>query len=128
LEINGDVLGSVGVNWWELNFEELVAASDNTVSYARPSRFPKMDRDVAVWVPSDVRVQDVREIIDAAGADKCTDTQLFDVFEDTENKRKSLAFRLVFQSMTETLSDEYTNIEMDKVYAALSAQKGFEIR
>lgn len=128
LEINGNILGSVGVNWWELNFEELVAAIDTTVSYVKPSKYPKMDRDVAVFVPMNAKIQDVRELIDSVGVEKCISIDLFDVFEDKENNRKSLGFRFVFQCYTETLSDEWTNGQMDKVYKKLSEQDGFEIR
>lgn len=128
LDINGDVLGSVGVNWWEINFEELVAAIDTSVDYVKPSRYPKVDRDVAVWVPSATAVSEVMEIIDDAGAAKCIETQLFDVFEDTENDRKSMAFRMVFQCWDETLTDKYVNDEMEKVYQALGSHTDFDIR
>ena len=128
LEIDGNILGSVGVNFWELNFEEMVKAIDTTISYTKPSKYPKMDRDVSVFVPIETRVRDVRALIESAGAQKCTETELFDVYEDRENNRKSVGFRLVFQCYVETLSDEYTNTEMEKIYKILSSQPGFEIR
>jgi len=128
LEIKGNILGSVGVNFWELNFEELVSAIDTDVNYVKPSKYPKMDRDVSVFVPMETRVRDVRVLIESAGAEKCVETELFDVYEDKENNRKSIGFRLVFQCFNETLSDEWTNGEMDKVYKVLSEQPGFEIR
>ena len=128
LEIDGDILGSVGINWWELNFEELVAAIDTTVRYKTPSRYPKMGRDVSVFVPLEARVRDVREIIESAGAEKCIETSLFDVYEDQEHGRKSIGFRLIFQCYDTTLSDEWTNEQMQKIYAALSKQEGYEIR
>ena len=128
LEIDGNVLGAVGVNWWEINFNELVAAIDTTTSYRKPSKYPRMDRDVAVWVPEAVTVAEVEAVIAGAGAEKCIKTDLFDIFEDKDNARKSLAFRMVFQCWDTTLTDEYVNGEMDKVYQALSAQDGFEIR
>jgi len=128
LEIQGNILGSVGVNFWELNFEELVNAVDTKVTYVKPSKYPKMDRDISVFVPTETTVQGVRELIESAGAQKCIETELFDVFEDKENNRKSIGFRLVFQCWNETLSDEWTNGEMDKVYKVLSEQPEFEIR
>ena len=128
LVIEGEEIGQVGVDRWEINFEKLIAAADTSVDYSKPSKYPKMDRDVAVFVPMDTKVADVAAIIEGAGPEKCISTELFDVYEDAENNRKSLAFRLVFQCWDETLSDEYTNGQMDKVYAALTSQRGFEIR
>lgn len=128
LEIDGDILGSVGVNWWEINFEELVAAIDTSVQYTKPSKFPRNDRDVAVFVPTETAVAEVRGMITNLGLENCIEIELFDVYEDVENNRKSLAFRLQFQSHDETLTDETVNADMDKVYAVLQGQKDFEVR
>jgi phenylalanyl-tRNA synthetase beta chain len=125
---NGHTIGQVGVNHWEINFEKLVAAIDNSVSYQAPSRYPTIDRDVAVWVPLDTPVQAVADLIASAGAEKCIDTSLFDVYEDADNSRKSVGFRLVFQCWEQTLSDEFANQQMEKIYNILKTQDGFEIR
>ncbi|MFW0870859.1 MAG: phenylalanine--tRNA ligase subunit beta [Patescibacteria group bacterium] len=128
LRCGDDEIGFVGVNYWEINFEKLIKYIDRSVSYVPPSRFPKIDRDVAVWVPLDIRVRDVRALIEGSGPEKCISTTLFDVYEDIDNNRKSIGFRLVFQCWDQTLSDEYANEQMQKVYKVLQAQEGFEIR
>ena len=128
LELGGTPVGMVGVNWWELNFEALVAAIDTNIAYREPSLFPTITRDLAVWVPLSARVGDVQDIIEQVGAEACVDLALFDVFEDQEHGRKSLAFRMVFQSWKETLTDEGVNEEMMRVYQALEGQPGFAIR
>ena len=51
--------------------------------------------------------------------------ELFDEF--SKEGKKSLAFRLVFQSSDRTLSDEEVNKVMERVYAALTKQ-GWQIR
>ena len=51
--------------------------------------------------------------------------ELFDEF--TKDGKKSLAFRLVFQSSDRTLSDEEVNEAMEEVYSALKG-KGWEVR
>lgn len=63
----------------------------------------------------------------------CISVNLFDKFEKEieENgkviKKKSFAFRLIYQDKERTLTDEEVNIEADKVYNALK-NEGFEIR
>jgi phenylalanyl-tRNA synthetase beta subunit len=51
--------------------------------------------------------------------------RLFDTFE--KEGKKSLAFRLIFQSFERTLTEVEANAAMEKVAATLKAQ-GFEIR
>ena len=57
--------------------------------------------------------------------------EVFDVYQDKELKgqaKKSLAFRLHFQSETETLKDELVNDLRDKVVNHLQQKLGIEIR
>ncbi|MEK7169852.1 MAG: phenylalanine--tRNA ligase beta subunit-related protein, partial [Patescibacteria group bacterium] len=51
--------------------------------------------------------------------------ELFDEF--TKDGKKSLAFRLVFQSFDRTLTDKEVNDSMGKIYAALT-KRGWQIR
>jgi phenylalanyl-tRNA synthetase beta subunit len=48
-------------------------------------------------------------------------------YKDVENNKKSFGFKFIFQSLTETLTDELVNEEMDKIYNLLK-EKGFETR
>lgn len=55
----------------------------------------------------------------------CQSVRLFDTF--TKEGRTSLAFRLIFQSMDRTLTEQEANDAMARVADKLRAQ-GFEIR
>ncbi len=118
-------IGCIGVNWWELNFSNMIKSVNHTVSYNKPSRFPKIDRDVAVFVPVEKTVKEVHNLISNLLPDETQSCELFDVFEKED--KKSFAFRMVFQSDTETLSDEWANNVMNPIYKALE-KEGYEIR
>ncbi|HYC83034.1 MAG TPA: phenylalanine--tRNA ligase subunit beta [Candidatus Paceibacterota bacterium] len=100
--------------------------------YQKFSLYPRIIRDVALFVPPEVDPSEVGEIIrEQAGGLVAYGPALFDVFEkknaDGVIEKKSLAYRLVFQSFDRTLSDEEVNPHMDKVAAALRG-RGWEVR
>ncbi len=126
-DLNGQKVGKVGVNFWEINLELLIKNIDNTVVYKKVSKYPKIDRDVAFWVDMDFKVQDAKNIIKNKLSKEAISLDLFDIYKDKEKNKKSFAFRIIFQSNDKTLSDEYVNSIMDEVYNELT-KNGFEIR
>ncbi len=91
------------------------------------SLFPFIARDVAVWVPSEVKSKEVSTIIrENAGDLVVRGPELFDEFK--KDGKVSYAFRIVFQSQEKTLTDEEVNAVMKPVYESLKAEQGFEIR
>lgn len=95
------------------------------------SLFPFIARDIAVWVPEEVKSEEVAEIIkENAGEMVVRGPELFDEFKK-ENKI-SYAFRLVFQSYEKTLTDSEVNDVMTKITNKIKDQKtngtGWEVR
>ena len=94
--------------------------------YKKISSYPRIVRDIAVWVPEGEGVERVANIIKKpAGGLLVEGPVLFDEFK--KDGRKSLAYRLVFQSYEKTLSDTEANVQMDKVIEALE-KEGYEVR
>jgi phenylalanyl-tRNA synthetase beta chain len=89
------------------------------------SAYPFIARDVALWVPAGTDAATVEEIIRGQATTLLARLDLFDQFE--KEGRISYAFRLVFESMERTLTDEEANAIMEQIYAALRAA-GYEIR
>lgn len=97
--------------------------------YIKPSAYPFMLRDIALWVPEKVTSDAVIEIItNEAGELLCT-KRLFDVFTKEINgiRKTSYAFNLVFQSDEKTLSDNEVNAVMKRIQLALM-KEGYEVR
>ena len=90
------------------------------------SLYPLIVRDIALFVSLDTTPESVAKIIkENAGDLVVRGPELFDEF--SKDGKKSLAFRLVFQSFDRTLSDEEVNKIMEKVYVALTIH-GWQIR
>lgn len=89
------------------------------------SLYPFITRDIALWVPSDANASFIENVIRENAGKLLARLDQFDHFE--KEGKASYAFRLVFQSMERTLTDEEVNGSMACITAALSA-KSYEVR
>jgi len=95
-------------------------------SYQPISPYPRIVRDISLFVDSEVLAGAVIEVIKGKLNELAViGPVLFDEF--VKDDKKSLAFRIVFQAPDRTLSDEEVNDLMAGVYGRLTDQ-GWEIR
>jgi phenylalanyl-tRNA synthetase beta chain len=91
------------------------------------SLFPFIARDVAVWVPEDIKSGEVGKIIkENMGEMVIRGPELFDEFK--KDDKISYAFRLVFQSYDRTLTDEEVNDIMTKITNKIKEKNGWQVR
>lgn len=122
----------------EFNFDTLVRQSkksfspnltetiNSKVDYKIISPYPRIIRDIAVWVPQTTKIAIIESLIkESAGELRVVGPILFDEF--SKEDKKSLAFRLVFQSHQRTLLDSEINDQMTKITDLLESQ-GYEVR
>jgi len=116
-----------------LNNLKLVETEDNLPAWPTPainyrpfSVYPRITRDLALWVGEGIEAEAVAKIIIAQAGPLLADLPiLFDEF--AKAGKKSLAFRLVFQSSEKTLTDEEVSQALAPILTALTAQ-GWELR
>jgi len=95
-------------------------------SFAPWSLFPFIYRDISLWVSSDESAEDIGYTIQQHVGDLAVKgPSLIDSFE--KERKKSMAFRIVFQAKDRTLTDDEVGIHMNAVEKALR-EKGYEIR
>lgn len=114
----------------EIDSEKLIMLAEKEAEYAPVSRFPAIVRDVALVVPEEEKTETITNIIENAGGELLTDTDLFDYFQDEAMRgarKKSLAFHLVFQSKTRTLTDKEIDGLVKKIMAVLE-KEGWVVR
>jgi phenylalanyl-tRNA synthetase beta chain len=101
-----EVEGRVG--WIELHLQRLLAAPRRPAVYRPVSRFPASDIDLAFVVDDSTPAAAVEEKLRDAGGDTLVDVGLFDVFRGPQlgEGRRSLAYRLRFNALDHTLTDE----------------------
>ena len=99
-----------------------------TPKYVPPSRFPAVDRDLAVVVPLDVLAGD---LVDAVrGEPLVRGAAVFDEYRGPQvgEGKKSLALRIALQSDEKTLTDEDADAALARIVAALRERFGAEPR
>jgi len=91
------------------------------------SLFPFIARDIAVWVPEEIKSENVAEIIkEDMGDIVIRGPELFDEFK--KGDQISYAFRLVFQSYDRTLTDQEVNDIMTKITNKIKEKNGWQAR
>jgi phenylalanyl-tRNA synthetase beta chain len=133
-ELHPRLLGEYGIKGslaaFELDFEDLTAVEIAEKEFRFIPKFPAIERDVAVLVPTDVRVETVLDMIENTGGELLVDTDVFDIYEGQglPENRKSFAFRLTFQSSERTLRDEEIEEIMNRVTKTLEENPDWEVR
>jgi phenylalanyl-tRNA synthetase beta chain len=113
---------------FELPYAALCAAG--TVRYREISRFPSVRRDLALVVDETLPAGDLEGAVrDLAGA-WLRDLVIFDVYrgKGIETGRKSIAFGLILQESSRTLTDEDVEAVVARVTAGLREKFGAQLR
>jgi phenylalanyl-tRNA synthetase beta chain len=115
---------------FELDLDQLFAASRDPVSYEDVISFPAVRQDIAVAVPEDVPAGDLVAAAREAAGPELREIRVFDVYrgEQVGDGRKSVAFSVAYQSPDRTLSDEDATLLRDAIVAALRERFGAELR
>ena len=99
-----------------------------SLTYQSSSRFPESYRDLAIVVDEDVSVSRIREIIERHAL--VVRSAPFDIYsgEGVDEGRKSVAFRVVFQSDRGTLTSEQVDRFQNDILQQLSRNLNAELR
>lgn len=114
-----DTLISLGKEYSPKQYEIIEA-------YKPYSSYPFALRDIAVWTPEGTESEVIEKIIRQQAGELLVRIDQFDSF--TKDTRTSFAFRLVFESMERTLTDELINKQMETITNALNANAGYSVR
>ncbi len=125
---NFDIQGKVVL--FDIDFEKLSELVSEEHEYRPISRFPSAVRDIAVLVPRFIKVEEVLNKIYDSGGDLIRDVDLFDIYEGEElpQGKKNLAFHIIFQSKTKTLSSEEIDGIQNKIIKILELMPEWQVR
>jgi phenylalanyl-tRNA synthetase beta chain len=99
-------------------------------AYQEVSKFPPVIRDLALVVDETVPAQALLELMRAEGPAVVQDLWLFDLYrgKGVEHGKKSLAFRVVMQDTSKTLTDVETEAAMAQLLQLLAERVGAKLR
>jgi len=121
-----DISGAVYL--FEINLTALLPFAIGYKMFQPISRFPAITRDIALVVDAGVTHQQVHNIIKSFSL--VNRVTVFDVYsgEQVPPGKKSLAYRITFQSPTHTLTDEEVNRVQQQILDKLSQELGATLR
>lgn len=105
----------------EIDCDEVVKLSEKQFCVKKISKFPIIERDLALVASEDVSAKEIETIIVQTMGKNYYSCKLFDIYrgKNLEGK-KSLAFNLKFLSDEKTLTDEEINQKINKILRRLS--------
>lgn len=112
---------------FEFDVEKLFAKVAKEKTFQKIGKFPVVLRDLSMFVDFKKESAEIVKIIEVAGGDALQEVELFDVYEDKENNRKSLAFHLSFGKKDATFESEEIDLLTNKIIYSLESS-GVEVR
>ncbi|MEB3011472.1 phenylalanine--tRNA ligase subunit beta [Parvimonas sp. D2] len=93
-------------------------------------KYPDVKRDLAIIVDKDVDSGSIEKIFRDNSSNILKDVELFDIYtgNQIENSKKSMAYKLTFQSQDKTLVDEDINCVIDRMLSDLKEKLGAYLR
>ncbi len=113
---------------WEL--DEALGFAADVPAFSEISRFPGIRRDIAVVVDQAVPAEALLAAIRQAGGGLLTESRIFDVYSGNriDSGLKSVAFGLILQESSRTLTDEEADGVVAAVVARLASEFGARLR
>jgi phenylalanyl-tRNA synthetase beta chain len=105
-------------------------ATSSIPAFKPLSRYPEVRRDLAIMLDETILVADILSAIEATSSDLVKEIQLFDIYQGkgVAEGRKSVAFGLILQEFSRTLTDKEVDAEIEKIVSTLNQQFAATLR
>ena len=121
-------ISSRSIYLFEIDLEKLLPITMAPHKYRPIPKFPATIRDIAVVLDKEVPSKKVQDILE--NYPLVAEVTLFDVYigDQVPQGKKSLAFRIAYQSPSRTLTDDEVNKEQEKILDRLHRDLGATLR
>lgn len=115
---------------FELDVAQLYALSSRRMMMDSITKYPAVERDLALLLRAELTAVEIMEVIQAAGTELLQNIALFDVYagDQVASGFKSMAFRMTFQSKERTLTEADVSSVMDGIITALEQELQASLR
>ncbi len=90
----------------ELDLDKLFNIQIKGIKSKEVPKYPSVVKDMAFILDNSINAIDVMKTISKKGGKIVTNVDVFDVFNNIEEGKKSIAFKITFQDSTKTLTEE----------------------
>lgn len=115
----------------DINWDKLMQLNKkNSISFKEISKFPAVQRDLALVVDKAIAYQQIESATKSAKLNKLKSVNLFDIFESEKlgANKKSMAVSFTFLDEEKTMTDSEIDAMMNKLIGAYEKELGAEVR
>lgn len=114
----------------EISMTKLFDKQIKPIKYKEANKYPSISKDVAFVVDKKMTVSTLTEQIKKSGGRLLSSIDVFDVYvgENVSDNEKSIAFNLVFEDNTRTLSDEEVTTVFNKIITEVESKLDAKLR
>ncbi len=114
----------------EINLDKAYDYKKPLTKYEKISKYPMIERDIALILEEEVESAKVVNIIEENGGDHLKFVQLFDIYtgDQIEDGKKSMAYKIGFQSNERTLKDKEVKKAFEEILEALNEAFNVNLR
>lgn len=116
--------------YMELRLDRIAQAANLEPKYQPLSRFPAVNRDLAMVVNESTQWAEITEVVEGLALDNLEGLDFFDEYRGKQLPagKKSLAFSLTYRSLERTLTGEEVDASQARAIKALEEKLGAQIR
>jgi len=115
----------------DLNWQSILDLHHaNKIEYKEISKFPAVERDLALVIDSNREYAEIENAVSKAKINQLKSIKLFDIFESEKigANKKSMAVSFTFRDDDKTLTDKEIDEMMNKIIGIYQKELGAEIR
>lgn len=115
----------------DFEWDEILPMIRPQVSVRPISRYPVVERDLALIVSEEITFSEIRKEVERQGKDLIKNVSLFDVYENKEylgEGKRSYGIKMLFSDTRKTLSDKEVDVVVEKILKGLSDKYGIYLR
>ena len=138
INVNGTNLGIIGklhpsiakddIYVIEINLAKLLNIKTARMKYKEISKFPGIVKDVAFIIDNDKTNQEIETAIKKAGGKLLNKVKVFDIYNNIEENKKSIAYKLTFQEQERTLTEEEVMEVFNKIIKEVQDKCSAKVR
>ncbi len=112
----------------ELSMTSLYNANVKPLKYKEASKYPEIKKDVAFIVDNDLTNKEIEAIIKHAGSRLLDSVDIFDIYRNVSEGKKSMAYSLTFKDETRTLTEEEVMEVFNRIIEEVTTKLNAKLR
>ena len=112
----------------ELSLTKLYNKQIKPIKYKESSKYPEIVKDVAFVISNEIESEAIQKQIIKSGGRLLDNVEVFDLYPNIEDNKKSIAYKLTFKDNSRTLTDEEVMEVFNKIISEVTSKCNVKLR